>query len=174
MAVPTSGTIEMLKLARERKGFGYTSSGTITSPIHLSDLSRLSGGNSSGSGTSYPAVNLLNPSTSRPDGSDPQSMGEFRGYEQNLARAAFEFLYSATSSNNACAFGLPDGTVYYHTDGSNQYPSALDGTFFAYTTATGFTPVSAGFYQVFDTSGFSTNKFIQTNSSGAIIGGGNC
>jgi len=172
--VPTSGELSMLKIARERKGYGYTSSTSIPSPIYLSDLSRLSGGNSSGSGTSYPAVNMLNPSLNRPDGSDPQSMAEFRGYQQNLSRAAFEFIYSSSSSNDACSFGLPDGTTYYHTDGNNQYPSALDGTYYAYTTSTGFNPVSAGYYQVFDTNGISTNKYIQVNSSGAIIGGGNC
>mgnify|MGYP003120618348 FL=1 len=174
MAVPTSGSIEMLKLAKERKFSDYNSSSSITSPIFLSDLSRLSGGNSSGSGTSYPAINLANPSTSRPDGSNPLSIGEFRGYDQDAARSAFQFLYSASSSSSSCVAGLPDGTEYYHTDGSNTYPSALDGTFFAYTSATGTTPVSAGFYQVFDTFGISTSKFIQTNSSGAIIGGGNC
>ena len=174
MAVPSSGAINMLNIAKERKYSDYNSSSSITSPIYMSDISRLSGGNSSGSGTSYPAVNLANPVSNRPDGSNPLQMSEFKGYDQDAARTAFEFLYSASSSSNACAFGLPDGTVYYHTDGSNQYPSALDGTFFAYTSATGTTPVSAGFYQVFSTVGISTSKFIQTNSSGAIIGGGNC
>ena len=174
MAVPTSGSIEMLKLARERKGVGYTSSSSITSPIFLSDLSRLSGGNSSGSGTSYPAVNLANPVSNRPDGSNPLQMSEFRGYDQNAARTAFQFLYSASSSNDACAFGLPSGLEYFNTDGNNTYPSALNGTFYAYTSSTGVNAIPAGFYQVIDTSGISTNKFIQTNSSGAIIGGGNC
>jgi len=174
MAVPSSGAINMLNIAKERKFSDYNSSSSITSPIFLSDLSRLTGGNSSGSGTSYPAINLANPSTSRPDGSNPQSMGEFRGYDQDAARSAFQFLYSASSSSSACTFGLPDGTEYYHTDGSNTYPSAVDGTFYAYTSATGTTPVSAGYYQVFNTFGISTSKFIQVNSSGAIIGGGNC
>ena len=174
MAVPSSGSIEMLKLAKERKFSNYNSSSSITSPIFLSDLSRLTGGNSSGSGTSYPAINLANPSTSRPDGSNPLQMSEFRGYDQDASRIAFQFLFSSSSSNDACSFGLPDGTEYFHTDGSNTYPSAVDGTFFAFTSATGSVPVSAGFYQVFDTFGVSTGKFIQTNSSGAIIGGGNC
>ena len=33
MAVPTSGSIEMLKLAKERKFSDYNSSSSITSPI---------------------------------------------------------------------------------------------------------------------------------------------
>ena len=174
MAVPSSGAINMLNIAKERKYSNYNSSSSITSPIYMSDISRLSGGNSSGSGTSYPAVNLANPVSSRPDGSNPLQMSEFKGYDQDAARTAFEFLYDASSSSDACAFGLPDGTVYYHTDGSNQYPSALDGTFYAYTSATGTVPVSAGYYQVFSTTGISTSKYIQVGSGGAIIGGGNC
>ena len=174
MAVPSSGAINMLNIAKERKYSDYNSSSSITSPIYMSDISRLSGGNSSGSGTSYPAVNLANPVSNRPDGSNPLQMSEFKGYDQDAARTAFEFLYSASNSNDACAFGLPDGTVYYHTDGSNQYPSALDGTFYAYTSATGTTPVSAGYYQVFSTVGISTSKYIQVGSGGAIIAGGNC
>ena len=101
-------------------------------------------------------------------------MGEFISYDQNVSRAAFQFIFDASSSNDSCAAGLPSGTVYYHTDGNNQYPSALNGTFQAYTTATGFTAVATGFYQVFDTNGISTNKFIQVGSNGSIIGGGNC
>jgi len=174
MAVPSSGELSMNKIARERKGFGYNSASNVTSPIFMSDISRLSGGNTSGSGTSYPAVNTLNPVNNRPDGSNPLQMSEFYSYNQNVTRTAFQFIFSASSSNDSCAAGLPDGTVYYHTDGNNQYPSALNGTFQAYTTATGFNAVATGFYQVFDTNGISTNKFIQVGSNGSIIGGGNC
>ena len=54
MAVPSSGTLTMLGLAQEAL-YGTYGSGTITSPIHLYDL--VNGGNSAGSGNSYPAVN---------------------------------------------------------------------------------------------------------------------
>lgn len=175
MAVPDSpNELSMLKIARERRFSNYDGSTSITPPIHLSDLSRLSGGNSSGSGESYLAVNTLNPVTNRPDGSDPQSMSEFFGYDQLLSRAPFQFIYDSSSSNDACAFGLPDGTEYWHTDGDNLFPSQLDGTFIAYTTETGFVPVSSGYYQIFDTDGISINKYIQVGSGGSIIGGGNC
>ena len=78
--VPLSGSIEMLRVARERMGYGYTSSTNITSPIYMSDIQRLTGGNSSGSGNSYPAVNLNNIADQRPDGSNPLAISEFRGY----------------------------------------------------------------------------------------------
>jgi len=54
MAVPSSGTLTMQGLAQEAL-YGTYGSGTITSPIHLYDL--VNGGNSAGSGNSYPTVN---------------------------------------------------------------------------------------------------------------------
>lgn len=54
MAVPTSGVLTMQGLAQEAL-YGTYGSGTITSPIRLYDL--VNGGNTNGSGNSYPAVN---------------------------------------------------------------------------------------------------------------------
>ena len=177
MAVPDAANptpeLSMLKIARERKGYGYTANTAITSPIHFSDLSRLTGGNTSGSGESYPAINTLNSSLNRPDGSAPEKFSEFLGYDQNVSRSAFQF-FEGTDASDACSFGFPDGTEYYHTDSNNLYPDALDGTYTAYTTETGSTVVSAGYYQVYDTSGVSTGKYIQVGSNGSIIGGGTC
>ena len=59
MAVPDAPSeLSRLKIARERRGDGYTSSVNITAPIYFSELSRLSGGNTSGSGVSYHAYEL--------------------------------------------------------------------------------------------------------------------
>ena len=63
MAVPTTGTLSMLGLAQEAL-YGTYGSGVITSPISIYDL--VNGGNSEGSGNSYPLVNedcLPNPAT---------------------------------------------------------------------------------------------------------------
>lgn len=175
MAVPDAPSeLSMLKIARERTGNGYTSSVNITAPIYFSDLSRLNGGNTSGSGVSYPPVNINNPSDERPDGSDPQTFSEFFSYEQNLTRTPFKYLYDTTSSNNACASGLPSFVSYFHTDGNNLYPDALDGRYTAYKTETGTTPAEAGYYQIYNSSDVSTGKFIQVGSNGSIIGGGTC
>jgi hypothetical protein len=54
MTVPLSGILTMEGLAQEAL-YGTYGSGTITSPIHMYDL--VNGGNSAGSGNSYPAVN---------------------------------------------------------------------------------------------------------------------
>ena len=63
MAVPTSGTLSLKAIAQEAL-YGTYGSGTITNPIYLYDL--VNGGNSAGSGNSYPTVNtacLPNPAT---------------------------------------------------------------------------------------------------------------
>ena len=54
MAVPTSGTLSQLALAQEALYATY-GSGTITGPISLYDM--VNGGNTNGSGNSYPAIN---------------------------------------------------------------------------------------------------------------------
>ena len=54
MAVPTSGALSMKDMAQEAL-YGTWGSGTITSPISLYDL--VNGGNTGGSGNTYPTVN---------------------------------------------------------------------------------------------------------------------
>jgi len=54
MAVPTSETLSQLALAQEAL-YGTYGSGTITGPISLYDM--INGGNTNGSGNSYPTVN---------------------------------------------------------------------------------------------------------------------
>ena len=173
MAVPTYDELqdpglEMLKIARERLGGGYSGSTTVTSPISLKDLSNLSGGNSGGSGNSYPSVNQLNVQSSnffrnrRPDGSDPLKMSEFFGYNQTLTRREVRFAYSNVNASTACGF-LMQSTKYWH-DGSATLPASGDKI---YTTYNGFTPAPAGYYHLFDPStGISEFKYA------TVIGGG--
>ena len=54
MAVPSSGTLSMVKIARERKYNNYNGSQTMGT-ISMRDL--IEGGNAGGSTISYPAVN---------------------------------------------------------------------------------------------------------------------
>lgn len=177
MACPNvaNDEITMLKTARERTGNGYDSSATITNPIFMSDLQRLTGGNASGSGNSYPAINTLNPIDNRPDGENPLSFSEFSEYNQNVTRAAFQYIFNSSSSSNACSFGIPSGSAYYHTDGNNLVPDAAN-QYYAYTTATGVNPVAAGYYSIYSNDNLPVRqgKYIRTNSEGFIIEVGNC
>jgi len=169
MACPNiaNSDITMLKTARERKYSNYGGNGTITGPIYMSDIQRLSGGNSSGSGTSYPPVALANPITNRPDGENPLQMSEFSLYDQNPPRTAFMFNYNSSSSNSACQFAIPFDT-YYHTDPNNLVPSSLN-VYTAYTTQSGTTPATAGYYAIYTTSGSASGSYIRVGNNGLII-----
>ena len=171
MACPSiaDDEITMFKTGRERTGAGYDSSYNLSTPIYMSDLQRLSGGNSSGSGQSYPAVNTLNPIENRPDGENPLSFAEFSSYNQNVTRTAFQFIYSSSSSSNACQAGLTSGTAYFHTDVNNLVPDAAN-TYYAYTTVSGTTPAPQGYYAIYSNDNFptATGKYIYVNNEGSI------
>ena len=177
MACPNiaNDEITMLKTARERTGAGYTSSFAITSPIYMSDIQRLSGGNTSGSGNSYLAVNTLNPIENRPDGENPLSFAEFSKYNQTVTRTAFQYV-SGTSSSNACAFAIPSGDVLFHTDTENLVPDAGGGQYTAYTTISGADHPSVGYYAIYSNDNFpsASGKWIQVGNNGSILAVGNC
>tara|TARA_R110000796_G_scaffold144651_2_gene261382 strand:+ start:21 stop:557 length:537 start_codon:yes stop_codon:yes gene_type:complete len=168
--------ITMLKTARERTGAGYTSNFFIATPIYMSDLQRLSGGDASGSGRSYPAVNTLNPVQNRPDGENPLSFAEFSEYNQNVTRSAFNYVYSSSTSSNACQAAIPSPTPYFHTDVNNLVPDAGGGQYTAYTTISGSTVVAAGYYAIYSTGNFpsASGKWMQVGSNGSILTVGNC
>ena len=187
MPVPTFDELqdpgmEMIRLSRERLGAGYdNNTRDAGEPIYLSDLSRLSGGNTSGSEKSFPAINLLNPVSTnfnlnrRPDGSNPLKMSEFFGYNQTLTRRYVRFAFSSSNSSTACSFSI-SATIYYH-NGSGVYPVGGDRM---YTTYGGFTAAPAGYYQLFDPdSGVSNGTWVQVLGGGGGLAGtvgnsGNC
>ena len=187
MPVPTFDELqdpgmEMIRLSRERLGAGYdNNTRDAGEPIYLSDLSRLTGGNTSGSEMSFPAINLLNPVSTnfnlnrRPDGSNPLKMSEFFGYNQTLTRRYVRFAFSSSNSSTACSFSI-SATIYYH-NGSGVYPVGGDRM---YTTYGGFTAAPAGYYQLFDPdSGVSNGTWVQVLGGGGGLAGtvgnsGNC
>jgi len=174
MACPNiaNDEISMFKTGRERTGAGYTSNFNLATPVYMSDIQRLTGGNTSGSGHSYPAVALANPITNRPDGQNPLQMSEFSLYDQNPPRTAFMFNYNSQSSNNACQFAIPFDT-YYHDDANNLVPSSLN-IYTAYTTQTGTTVATAGYYAIYTTGGSPSGYWMQVGNNGLIIATGSC
>tara|TARA_B100000287_G_scaffold252100_1_gene236865 strand:+ start:2492 stop:3316 length:825 start_codon:yes stop_codon:yes gene_type:complete len=126
MAVPSSGEITMLGIAREKVYDNYSSSSAITAPISLKDLHL--GGNTEGSGVSYEATNTTATHTGvgtvstsagtqvqtnqfRMNGSltsegtgamnlvVPYRMSEFHGYDHDSTNDAVKgFVYSSSNS----------------------------------------------------------------------------
>ena len=105
MTVPLSGILTMEGLAQEAL-YGTYGTGTITSPIHMYDL--VNGGNTAGSGNSYPAVNqdcTPNPATRGPSyqvfyaqlsgGDDPWQLYTLENPATDLATG--DQIYSDTS-----------------------------------------------------------------------------
>ena len=105
MAIPSSGTLSMVKIARERKYSNYNGSQTMGT-ISMYDL--INGGNTNGSTISYPAINNqpcndpIEGSASLPNFED--AMGTFDGtayYNSNIGIASNlsvgDYLYSNTA-----------------------------------------------------------------------------
>jgi len=178
MACPnvSQDEISMFKTGRERTGAGYDSSYNLATPVYMSDIQRLSGGNSSGSGQNYPSVNTLNPVENRPDGENPLGMSEFSEYNQNVTRTAFNYVYSTQNSSSACQAAIPSPSPYFHTDVNNLVPDAGGGQYTAYTTISGATVAPAGYYAIYGTGNFPTasGKWMQVGSNGSILAVGNC
>ncbi len=178
MACPdiSQDEITMLKTARERVGADYDSNYSVTNPIYMSDLQRMTGGNSSGSGNSFLAVNTLNPINNRPDGENPLRFEEFSKYNQTVTRTAFNYVYSTQNSSSACAAAIPSPSPYFHTDTENLVPDAGGGQYTAYTTIGGAQVAAAGYYAIYETGNFpsASGKWMQVGNNGAILAVGNC
>jgi len=152
MAVPTSGTLELEELAREAYYGQYGGNATaypITHPIFLYDL--VNGGNSAGSGMSYPTVNtncLPNPAS--------RASLQLTNVGQGMGGGDARTLYY--NANIGAASNLTAGDYLY----TNSSLTTAEGTSFngqpgssATTTACG-----AGNTWYFDTN---SNGVIQQN-----------
>ena len=82
MAVPSSGTLDLSKIANEKHHDNYNTDASLpTPPYSLKDIS--TSGNSNGSGVSYDSTNSN--STNKPNSTAPYSMSEFYGYDHDQA-----------------------------------------------------------------------------------------
>jgi len=115
----------MLGIAQERK-FGTYGTGTISSPILMTDL--INGGGSN----SFPALNTS--STSKPNTTTPHSMSEWYSYDQDSAqwRSFTVYDYAYGDGGEACTNESADNLTLYYDDGSS-------GTGAACPSATGVT-----------------------------------
>jgi hypothetical protein len=179
MGVPSSGTLEMIKIARERRWSNYSGNGTITGPISMYNL--ILGGNTGGavnSGDTYLTPNPSSP-TVLPGGpppiDTPYRFSNFYGYEQTTTRTAFNYIYDSSSGpNGSCLSGFTQGP-YYHT-GLNLMPSVGDVVYQGAAPST--TKAAAGYYTPYTTTGFppvSSNQWFRIiGLNGVVHSTGNC
>jgi len=146
MAVPGSGTLSMLNIAQEAL-YGTWGSGTITGPISLYDM--VNGGNTNGSGNSYPTVNT----NCTPNPADRTS-NQLTNVSEGMGGGAARTLYY--NANIGAASNLTAGDYLY----TNSSLTTAEGA--SYNGQPGETGNSTRACNTGD------NWFFDTNSSGVI------
>lgn len=170
MAVPGSGELSMLKLAREKKYDNYDSTSTPASPISLADL--FLGGNFFGSGENYETTNTNSISYPEPDtqqefetnGSTPLEMSAWYGYDHDYAvscgtQVAF---YLAKNTSSVCS-----GTARLYYGNNSNWLSCTQ----LYTgVINSCTPAAAGYYYNASSGSSTPVRYWNGNSFTANLG----
>lgn len=152
MAVPTSGALSMESIAQEAL-YGTWGSGTITGPISMYDM--INGGNSHGSGNSYPTVN---------DDCTPNPVDRSY-YQVTLSEATYPSTPSVTvyTTRNPITGLTTNDVLYDYVNGS-------------YTAWTGASQTNSYFIWnqgvFFDCTSLNNCPNIIVNSSGVITSAG--
>lgn len=171
MAVPASGSISMLGLAREKVYDNYSSTSTPTGPYSIYDL--VNGGSTNGSGTSFDTTNTN--SASYPNTTTPHAMSEWRSYDHDYTAVTMtlyvdDYIFSSNSyvrvvynssvyealngANESFTISVPANTSitlegYAEDVANSSYNPTIefydDGSFSAYNTSTGQAYVSASY-----------------------------
>jgi len=149
MAVPSSGTLTMQGLAQEAL-YGTYGSGTITSPIHLYDL--VNGGNSAGSGNSYPTVNQ----SCTPNPADRTALTLTDVWISNNPGVYFTLYYN---SSIGVAANLDIGD-YIYTDSSLTTPAVAPNNSYHQVYGSASTQHCSGINDEMDINSDSTGKII--------------
>jgi hypothetical protein len=123
MAIPTSGVLSVYAMAQEAL-YGTYGSGTITGPISIYDM--VNGGNSHGSGNSYPTVN----DNCTPNPLERTSVPLYQMYQStqidnNFPSISGPFTYYVNQDDTTLASGLGDNDRIY----SDSTLSTLVGPF---------------------------------------------
>ena len=138
MAIPASGTLDLLSMAQEC-AYGTYGSGTITGAISLRDL--VAGGNDFGSGQSYPSINTS--SSSFPPNTTPVQFNSFYGYDKDaVSLTSFPGSTGTSSGKAVCALAV--NQTYYH-DGDSTLPAVGDNV---YSNAAGTSPLADNLYKI--------------------------
>jgi len=91
MAVPSSGTLSLRGIAREKR---YNSYSTFQDPGSNLSLAEMS------AGTQFGLINTANSIANRPNTSTPHQMSEFYAYDHNLSNATAPSVSTNSASHN--------------------------------------------------------------------------
>ncbi len=109
MAVPTSGSLSMLDMAQEALYATY-GTGSVTGPISMYDM--MNGGNTKGSGNSYPSINTActpNPASGITNSNVENNILEWDVTSSNFTDVAPVY-YSGAGGVNTILYTTPCGT----------------------------------------------------------------
>ena len=170
MAVPSSGSISLLGICREKQNDDYTD----TTAIQGGQGGNVVGGNGTvslescaTSGSNHgpqvvmEATNTSSPSY--PNGTTPHAMSEFYSYDHDYVARVGKYVYDTAVAKGvfACAQTV-SSTQWYFPDAS---PAISDQV---YTSATGSGTPSAGKYGYKNIGTGDTDYWFEVNSSGVI------
>tara|TARA_R110000772_G_scaffold13909_1_gene40637 strand:- start:42 stop:527 length:486 start_codon:yes stop_codon:yes gene_type:complete len=159
MAIPASGPLDFLNMAREC-AYGTWGSGSISGAISIRDL--VAGGNSFGSGQSYPAINTSSPSF--PPNTTPVETDSFYEYDKDASSlSAINVKYDGSrgaSSSSACEQEGFETTIY----SSGTLANFLSQTNL-YANSTGTLNASTGWYS----NGVSARRWNGSTWSTALV-----
>jgi len=158
MAVPSSGTLSLLGLAREKVHDDYTS-GAISGQIPLKFVTI--GGQGGSQQETYDATNT--DSASYPDGSAPYNMIGWYSYDH-------DFVALSTAYRTASSYAKPLAACNQTTDTQIWFSGSFSNGDTVYTNSAGSATLAAGNYGYGSSGGNASSRFT-TNSSGVVTTG---
>lgn len=152
MAVPSSGTLSLRGLGREKVYDNYSSTSALIN-VSLSNLA---------TGTGYDSTNAA--STSKPNSTTPHSMSEWYGYDHDATSATLYNFDGAINSNDAtaCTNATNSPTTYKSTNSAGLSNGATIYNSFGTAVIANASYISNGF------------EYGTTNGSGVYTGVGLC
>ena len=170
MAVPGSGTLSLLGLAREKQNDDYTNTTAMlgqqgNNPGSISLESCATSGNNHSPQVVMEATNTC--SSSYPNASTPHAMSEFYSYNHDAACYVAKSVYTTSVPKKVFACGQTTNGTWYFPDAS---PAVGDTAFIN----TGGEEASAGNYGYKNVGSGSTDYRFTLNSSGVVTEVASC
>jgi len=172
MAVPSSGTLSLLGLAREKQNDDYTNTTAMaaqngTTPGAVSLESCATSGNNKSGQVVMESTNFSSPSY--PNVTTPHAMSEFYSYDHDFVARVAKSVYTTSVPKGVFACGQTTNGTWYFPDTS---PAVNDQVYTAQSPGTG-TP-SAGKYGYKNIGSGTTDYRFEVNSSGVITSVNSC